>query len=70
MDIDLFYQGELEAAVADLGDLAADDSFGDFFTFDISPNPGQFTRGATGMNLGAAAFLGEKGQGLTTVDSA
>ena len=60
MDIDLFYRGELDAAVSDLEDLAADDSFGDFFTFDISPNPGQFADGATGINLSVAAFLGEK----------
>ena len=59
MDIDLFYRGELDTAVADLEDLAADDSFGDFFTFDISRNPAQFTEGAAGLNLSVAAFLGE-----------
>jgi len=59
MDIDLFYRGELETAVSDLDHLGSDDSFGDFFTFDISPNPGQFADGATGLNLGVAAFLGE-----------
>lgn len=60
LDIDLFYRGELDAALSDLEDLAADDSFGDFFTFDISPNPGQFGDRATGRNLSVAAFLGEK----------
>jgi len=60
MDLDLFYRGELEAAVADIENIGADDSFGDFFTFDILPNPGQFGGGATGANLGVVAFLGEK----------
>lgn len=60
MDIDLFYRGELDTAASDLEDLAADDSFGDFFTFDISRRPGQFADGATGMNLRVDAFLGEK----------
>jgi len=60
MDIDLFYRGELDVAVAELEQLGADESLGDFFTFDISPNPGQFAEGATGVNIRAAAFLGEK----------
>lgn len=60
MDIDLFYRGELDRAVADLDGLAVDDSFSDFFTFDISRNPGQFGDASNGLNLSVAAFLGEK----------
>jgi len=60
MDIDLFFRGELNDAVAALVEIGADDAFGDFFTFDISPNQSQFGDGATGMNLSVTGFLGDK----------
>ncbi len=60
MDIDLFYDGELSEAVAEIQDLAADDTFGDFFTFDILTNGRQFTNAATGVNLDVVAFIGNK----------
>ncbi len=68
MDIDLFYSGELGDAVADLQAIGSDNSFGDFFTFDIARNPGQTVAGATGFSLSVAAFLGEKEFQRFTID--
>lgn len=60
MDIDLFYRGELESAVETLQEIAADNSFGDFFSFDVAKEPGQFDAGPISVNLAVVAFLGEK----------
>jgi len=67
-DIDLYFRGELDDAVAALRDVGSDDAFGDFFTFDFSPNRGQFGDGAAGMNLSVTAFLGDKEFQAFTVD--
>jgi hypothetical protein len=57
MDLDLFYQGQLDLAISTLQTVAAVD-FGDFFSFDVEPGPAKDNGRA--RQLAIKAFLGNK----------
>ena len=57
MDLDLFYQGQLELAISTLQTVAAAD-FADFFSFDVEPGP--VTDPGRARKLAITAFLGNK----------
>ena len=59
LDIDLFFKGKLEAAISELQNLAADQDFGDFFTFDILQNPSRQDFDSNIVALGITAYLGD-----------
>lgn len=67
LDIDLFHQGEIATAIAELQHLGADDTFGDFFTFDTTTKR---LRAAdpTNTGLSVVAYLGEREFERFTID--
>lgn len=57
MDLDLYYHGELDAAIASLRSLGAADR-GDFFTFGIEPTSSRANEG--GRQLSITAYIGNR----------
>lgn len=57
MDLDLFYEGQLDLAISTLQALAAVD-FGDFFSFDVEPGP--ITDPGRARKLAITVYLGNK----------
>ncbi len=55
-DIDMYYRGEISMALDELRDLAADDTVGDFFTFDIERLPDR--GGSDSARLRVISYLG------------
>lgn len=50
-DIDMYYRGEISVALDELRNLAADDTVGDFFTFDIERLPDRGDSDSAGLRV-------------------
>lgn len=67
LDIDLFHQGQIVIAIAELQRLGADDTFGDYFTFDMTTKRLR-AADATNTGLSVVAYLGEREFERFTID--
>lgn len=59
LDVDLFHQGQIETGIEQLQQLGAADTFGDYFTFDITTKRPRAS-GAINVDLSVVAYLGER----------